>query len=106
GAVLRRLRAQLGSRRQASPQALQAGLDMLRQSDQRAVLQRLIMPVYGIFGERDRLVPALIADTLPEGDSLVIEGAGHAPFLSHARQCADQLQQWLLTPSERRHAAN
>ena len=73
--------------------ALQAGLTLLQQIDFRDCLSSIDKPVMLIGGERDTLVPQA---TLPEIARLftqqaqlhIIEGAGHAPFLSHPAETA------------------
>ena len=77
------------------PRALRAGLALLRDSDLRAELERLAVPCHLLLGGRDSLVPAAVAAALPGLAAVVIEGAGHAPFLSHPDECARHLQHWL-----------
>ena len=104
--TLRRVRTELVSRPQAAPEALRAGLGLLLSADFRGVLSNCNIPLFGLFGERDTLVPAQVANDLPGLRSAVIAGAGHAPFISHARQCSEQVKRWLVEDTERRHAAN
>lgn len=90
GATLRVLRARVLE--QDSPQAatLRTGLKLLRESDLRTRLKDIDCPSRFIFGARDLLAPAAIAEQLtrlmPTARCAVIEGAGHAPFVSHAAQ--------------------
>ncbi len=67
------------------PGALEEGLDLLGED--------LRPPPQGarfILGARDRIVPPQLAGLLR--DAVVIEGAGHAPFLSHPRAFLEALE--------------
>jgi len=94
--TLRQLRAGLRSRPQADTDALQCGLRFLQEADMRCVLETPGVPVSWLLGERDTLVPAQVRNGFPAIPSALIEGAGHAPFLSHPGQCRAQLECWLL----------
>ncbi|MCF6218180.1 MAG: pimeloyl-ACP methyl ester esterase BioH [Gammaproteobacteria bacterium] len=67
--------------------ALQGGLRLLQQSDLRQSLAELHCPIKLILGSRDTLAPARIAGLLsqqhPHLESSIIQGAAHAPFISH-----------------------
>lgn len=91
--LIRELRASL-----AEPPAagtLEAGLEILNQTDLRSVLGTISQPAHWIMGGRDQLVPpsagVVAAAQMPNGSSSVIEGAGHAPFLSHPQQFLDEV---------------
>ena len=85
--TLRLLKRELAERPAPDPVALALGLDLLRDSDLRPLLQDLDCPSLWLFGARDTLVPAAVATAilarLPETRVQVIPGAAHAPFLSH-----------------------
>lgn len=70
------------------PHCLQAGLEILKHSDLRDFVLRRPLPVKMIMGDRDTLIPLACADRVRQINShvdvQVLEGAGHAPFLSHA----------------------
>lgn len=86
GTTLRQLRARLDAAPAPSPAALRGGLEILRSTDLRGLLEGLTVPVFGIYGARDTLVPAAVAEWLaarPGCTARTIPGAGHAPFLSH-----------------------
>jgi pimeloyl-[acyl-carrier protein] methyl ester esterase len=70
--------------RGAPPQlpALEGGLKLLQTVDLRNELQKVKCPSLHVFGERDRIVPAEVAQFLPIGQSEVISKSGHLPFLS------------------------
>jgi pimeloyl-[acyl-carrier protein] methyl ester esterase len=85
--TLRRLYAALHELPEARQEALATGLDLLRTTDLRRRLRTLKLPMLWLLGERDTLVPAAMAwsltEWLPDARIEIIEGAGHAPFLSH-----------------------
>ena len=69
------------------PGTLEAGLEVLNESDFRAQLNQIEQPTHWIMGERDQLVPTsageAAAAAMPNGSVVTIHGSGHAPFLSH-----------------------
>lgn len=75
-----------------SPQieTMQAGLGLLKNSDLRQFIQASHLPMRLILGDKDRLIPLASTQALqrlnPGIDLQVLEGAGHAPFLSHPLQ--------------------
>ena len=85
--TLRALRGLAPEAGTAAPPALARGLDILRQTDLRSRFAGLEAPLAMLFGARDGLVPAgvaeHIADLRPGADVTILEGAGHAPFISH-----------------------
>lgn len=93
--TLRRLRARLASGQPAAV-ALRAGLAMLRGCDFRQALGSFTVPLRFMLGERDTLVPVQMAERYAHTPLHRIAGAGHAPFVSHADECAAQLERWLL----------
>ena len=101
-AELRTLKENLYARGEPAPSALQQGLALLEQSDLRAVLPTLSMPSLWISGHRDRLVsPTAMreAAAIAPGSRYVdIAGGGHAPFLGHADQVADEIRNFMDNP--------
>lgn len=97
--LLARLREALFSRSEPDMAALQSGLEILRDSDQRAALPEIEQPVLVIAGERDTLTPPqasrYIAECLSDARLAVIEGAAHAPFLSHPEKFMESLKSFL-----------
>ncbi len=79
--------------------ALQGGLRLLQQSDLRQALAELHCPVKLILGSRDTLAPARIADILssqhPHLESSIIQGAAHAPFISHTDEFLTLLNEFI-----------
>lgn len=98
--TLRQLRAALNARPRAQPEALRSGLGFLRNSDMRHMLYDASLPLFWILGERDTLVPGRLGASLPRNHCRLITGAGHAPFLSHPQECAEQIRQWLTGSDE------
>lgn len=98
-ALLSQLRREFDSRPAPRLAALQAGLDILLHSDLRTPLAELDLPMSWILGERDTLAPVSLAEHLPalqpEMQLQVIEGAAHAPFLSHPCRCVEILQEFV-----------
>jgi pimeloyl-[acyl-carrier protein] methyl ester esterase len=84
--VLRELRARLLQHGPPAPEALMAGLDILRTTDLRTRFADIACPVLLLMGARDTLVPAAAAQPaaalLPNARVELIDGAGHAPFLA------------------------
>jgi pimeloyl-[acyl-carrier protein] methyl ester esterase len=89
-ATLRALRAELLRHGAPDAEALREGLVILSQTDLRARLSEVRAPARIIHGGRDRLTPPAaaraLAAGLPHARLDVIAAAGHAPFLSHARE--------------------
>ncbi len=96
---LRSLRENLFGHGAPQQQALAGGLDILRSADLRALLPTITQPALVLHGSRDTLAPLAAAEymakQLPHGRLAVIEGAGHAPFLSHPDQFLAALEAFL-----------
>lgn len=96
-AVLAAFRERLASAQRPDPEALDAGLAILAENDMRDEAQNIIQPTLVIHGELDAVTPwragAWLAQALPHGKFMLIEGAGHAPFVSHEAECAHALSQ-------------
>lgn len=97
--LLTGLRAALFSRGEPDLSALQGGLAILRDTDQRAALQDIAKPALVIAGGRDTLTPLAaseyMADAMPNACLASIPGAAHAPFLSHPEQFIEHLKRFL-----------
>lgn len=93
------LRERLSSRGEPDRAALASGLDILRDADLRQTLSRLAQPVLAIAGERDKLTPPqashYVAQAVPDARAVEIEGAAHAPFLSHPAIFLEHLGRFL-----------
>jgi pimeloyl-[acyl-carrier protein] methyl ester esterase len=83
---------------------LQAGLELLKQTDLRPVLSRLNSPVSIILGARDTLVPVAVGRQLqvllPESRLTIIDEAGHVPFLSHQQDLLTSISRFMDAPNE------
>jgi pimeloyl-[acyl-carrier protein] methyl ester esterase len=93
------LRAALFGRGEPNLDALKAGLEILRDSDQRDALPNIRQSTLVVAGERDTLTPPLasqyMAAQLPNARLALIDGAAHAPFLSHPEQFLEQVLNFL-----------
>ena len=82
----------------ANPEALSEGLSLLMHLDMRDALSKLDCPSLLLLGECDTLVPqAMAGDALALNSKLtvqVIDGAGHAPFISHVTACEQHLKRF------------
>jgi pimeloyl-[acyl-carrier protein] methyl ester esterase len=97
---LRGLREALFAHGEPDPRALAGGLEILRGADLRPALRRIAQPTLVLHGARDTLAPLAAAEytaaQLPNGTLAVIEGAGHAPFLSHPEQFLAAVEMFLV----------
>lgn len=89
---MRMLREEVFARGEPAAQVLADGLALLETADLRATLPGLSMPSLWLAGRRDRLVDAramrAAAAQVPGAEVVVVEHAGHAPFLTHADEVA------------------
>lgn len=96
---LRTLREQLFSHGEPQIEALRQGLELLRAADLRPLLANIKKPVLIIHGERDTLAPLAAAEytasQLTNGLLRSMEGAGHAPFISHPDEFSATVQAFL-----------
>ncbi|TWG87288.1 pimeloyl-[acyl-carrier protein] methyl ester esterase [Luteimonas sp. J16] len=92
---MRVLREEVFARGEPAAHVLADGLELLETVDLRPVLPGLRMPSLWLAGRRDRLVDPramrAAAGLAPRADVVVVEHAGHAPFLTHADEVADAL---------------
>ncbi len=96
--TLRRLHAVMRSA-PPDPAVLQASLFLLRDTDLRATIPKLVLPVRLILGERDRLISTQAGAAMTRlschARCEIIQGAGHTPFLSHPDAFARALHMYL-----------
>ncbi len=87
---LKILKASIACRPMPSIEALRNGLDILKNCDLTAKLHTIEQPVLMINGEHDRLMPYQAAEAMQplfkNAQCELIQGAGHAPFISHPEQ--------------------
>ncbi|MGB7904149.1 MAG: pimeloyl-ACP methyl ester esterase BioH [Steroidobacteraceae bacterium] len=106
--ALRSLRASLDAHGEPDPQALVAGLEILRTADLRDDLATIAVPTLVIAGEHDRITPVAagreLASRLPSARFVEVPKAGHAPFLSHPDAVRREVEDFLsfLTSSPAR----
>lgn len=98
-ALTRDLATHMLARPAPSAQALSSGLSLLHDSALERDVAQLNQPLLVIHGAQDRLVPVsageFLARTAPHGQLLRIERAGHVPFLSHTREIADRIVEFV-----------
>jgi pimeloyl-[acyl-carrier protein] methyl ester esterase len=97
--VLEKLRQALFVHGEAQPQALETGLNILATSDLRPALPHVRVPALSISGQYDRITPPsasrAMAEAIPDARYVEIRRAAHAPFLSHGKEFAELLQEFL-----------
>ena len=85
--TVRELQRAIDDRGLPAIDALDAGLKILSDTDLTTVLPQLDCAMTWLLGDRDALVPVGLAGALntllKDPDIRIIEGAGHAPFISH-----------------------
>jgi pimeloyl-[acyl-carrier protein] methyl ester esterase len=95
-AVLKLLRQRLFDQPRPEGAVLEAGLEILQDTDLRGGLAHLALPLTLVHGAGDKLAPLAAARWLAQqvhGSRLhEIDGAGHAPFLSHPAEVAEIIQ--------------
>lgn len=93
------LRARLFSRGEPDIAALRGGLEILCNTDLRAMLPQITQAALVIAGERDMLTsPAAssyLAQQLPNAQLFNIKSASHAPFLSHPEIFVQRIEAFL-----------
>lgn len=97
--LIKRLRSEMFAHGEPSTTALAAGLDILESTDLRDSLSSIRMPTLVVHGSHDRLAPpaagGALAAGIPGARHVLIDGAGHAPFLSRPAVCLDVLRSFL-----------
>ncbi|TDK23107.1 pimeloyl-[acyl-carrier protein] methyl ester esterase [Luteimonas aestuarii] len=92
---MRALRNEVFARGEPATHVLADGLELLETTDLRPALPALSMPTLWLAGRRDRLVDprAMQAAAAEVADArmVVVEHAGHAPFLTHAEDVSAEL---------------
>jgi pimeloyl-[acyl-carrier protein] methyl ester esterase len=81
------------------PAAAEAGLEILARTDLRGALPAIALPTLVLHGEADPICPPgagrALAAAIPGARLAMLEGAGHAPFLSRPAAFADALVPFL-----------
>ncbi|GAB4116814.1 MAG: pimeloyl-ACP methyl ester esterase BioH [Sideroxydans sp.] len=98
-ALLGLLREQLFSRGEPDLAALHGGLEILREVDLRSEVAGIGQQTLLIAGQRDKLTPpqasSYLAQAMQNARVVEIEGAAHAPFLSHPDIFVAQVKKFL-----------
>lgn len=98
-ATLASLRQALFARSAPSQATLAAVLAMLVETDARDAAPRIAVPTLVVAGQRDALTPAgagaWLAGAIPGARYAQIDGAAHAPFLSHRDAFLDTVRTFL-----------
>ena len=91
--LLRELRDKAYAHGEPKAASLANGLKILRDADLRPRLRDIRAPLLAIMGSRDRLAPPAagqaLANLVPDGRSLTLAKAAHAPFISHREEFLD-----------------
>lgn len=97
--TLRGLRRRIAERPQPDSDALAIGLGILRDEDMRGRLPDIRCPTLWIFGTHDALVPPAVAERveilMPGAVTAIVQGAAHAPHLSHPDYTREILRTFL-----------
>lgn len=97
--LLRDLKARVFAHGDPDPRALRNGLELLAQTDLLGSLDSIARPTLVIAGDRDRITPPeagmRMAEAIPGSSFVCIEGASHAPFLSHRNEFLEALAVFL-----------
>lgn len=85
--------------RYGTPSALQSALKAVETADIRASLPHIHTPTLLLYGGKDAITPPkmgqYLAQHLPHAQFCLAEKAAHAPFLSDADWCAQQVIHWI-----------
>lgn len=80
--------------------ALESGLEILKNVDLRDSYQKIVCPMLHVLGGQDKIVPVTVAGHMrnlnPNAEFLILQTAGHAPFLSHTNECLSKLRRFLM----------
>jgi len=97
--TIKRLSAQLAIENPPKKEALQAGLKLLIELDMRTELAQLTCPIKMILGERDTLIPKQVLKATQQLqarlETVLLKGAGHAPFISQPDECFNEIESFL-----------
>lgn len=101
--LLQQLKSAVSARPMPDPAILQAGLQILKETDLREVFSACSVPIQVVLGGKDTLVPITLAEKLgelrPNLPVTIIDRAGHTPFLSHKAGLLTAINVFLENPS-------
>lgn len=99
---IRAIKQLVEQKSEPSELVLDKSLDILAEVDLRDTLSQINQPFLRIYGKLDALVPhkviSLVDALAPNSQSVILEKASHAPFISHQAEFIEHLLQWLQTP--------
>jgi len=100
--LVRQVTALMAQEPTPSHRTLQAGLNILRDTDLRARLSELTVDTQVIAGDQDHIVPSeasrFLFDQLPNGQSFIPLQAGHIPFLQSPAEYIETLISFIQDP--------
>lgn len=98
-ALLKSLKQSLLECAPPDPVTLYGGLDILKQTDFRAILPALPCALNVILGARDTFVPVALGDAIqqlkPDAKIYRIDKAGHVPFISHEKLVFEKIFEFM-----------
>lgn len=97
--TIRQLSEQLSVENPPRAEALQAGLELLINTDMRTPLSNITCSIKMILGDRDTMIPKEMLLALkqlqPKVEISLLAGAGHAPFISQAVECQQEIERFI-----------
>ena len=100
--LLKNIKTAIMARATPNLDTLQGGLTILKQADLRPALAAAQMPILVLLGTRDTLVPIAVGEAIkdlaPTIQIVVIDKAGHVPFLSHPQIVLETITQFMDAP--------
>ena len=100
--LLKNIKTAIMARATPNLDILQGGLTILKQADLRPALAAAQMPILVLLGTRDTLVPIAVGEAIkdlaPTIQIVVIDKAGHVPFLSHPQIVLETITQFMDAP--------
>ena len=97
--LLKNIKTAIMARATPNLDTLQGGLTILKQADLRPALAAAQMPILLLLGTRDTLVPIAVGEAIkdlaPTIQIVVIDKAGHVPFLSHPQIILETITQFM-----------
>ncbi|RIZ70694.1 MAG: pimeloyl-[acyl-carrier protein] methyl ester esterase [Methylococcales bacterium] len=100
--LLKNIKTAIMARATPNLDTLQGGLTILKQADLRPALAAAQMPILLLLGTRDTLVPIAVGEAIkdlaPTIQIVVIDKAGHVPFLSHPQIVLETITQFMDAP--------
>ena len=89
--------------RKQPPEVMASMWESLVECDLRAAIAALPVPLLAIHGAQSRVYPPQtahwLAETAPQGQALVLPGAGHSPILEQPRTCLAAIAAFAANPA-------